>query len=136
MTTDRERHEIAAAELAVLRVLWEGAPATVREVMNRLHQRGKRVAYTTVLTFLTRLEQKGFVRSDRSDVAYVYRPLVTREQIRRSRLRTLVDQLYDGSVAPLVLQLIQHERFSRTEIEELHRLIETLDTRVKRPSRR
>jgi predicted transcriptional regulator len=89
-----------------------------------------------VLTFLTRLEQKGFVRSDRSDVAYVYRPLVTREQIRRSRLRTLVDQLYDGSVAPLVLQLIQHERFSRTEIEELHRLIETLDTRVKRPSRR
>jgi predicted transcriptional regulator len=104
--------------------------------MNRLHQRGKRVAYTTVLTFLTRLEQKGFVSSDRSDVAYVYRPLVTREQIRRSRLRTLVDQLYDGSVAPLVLQLIQHERFSRTEIEELHRLIETLDTRVKRPSRR
>ena len=50
-------YELGEAELQVLRALWDGGPATVREVLNHLHTQGRRVAYTTVLTFLTRLEQ-------------------------------------------------------------------------------
>lgn len=123
----RREYDLGEAELEVLKVLWDEGPQTVREVLNHLHARGRRVAYTTVLTFLSRLEQKRFVRSNKSGLAYVYRPAVSREKVTQSRLKTLVKQLYDGEAAPLVLQLIQSERFSETEIQELHALIERLD---------
>ena len=101
-------------------------------VLNHLHAHGRNVAYTTVLTFLTRLEQKGYVSSDKSGLAYVYRPTLTRERLSRSRLRTLLEQLYDGAAGQLALQLIRTERFSADEIEELHKLIDRLDAKNKR----
>ena len=123
--------DLGDAELEVLAVLWDEGPTAVRQVMNRLHEQGRRVAYTTVLTVLTRLEQKGFVRSDKSDMAYVYRARVSRDRIRRSKLRALVEQLYDGATAPLVLQLIRTGGFSPDEIVELQGLIERLDAKGK-----
>ena len=123
---DRE-YELGEAELVVLRVLWEGGAQTVREVMTRLHERGRKVAYTTVLTFLTRLEQKGYVSSDKEGTAYVYRSKVTRESVTRSRVRTLLEQLYDGAAGPMVLQLIENERLSSEEIAKLRKLIDDLD---------
>lgn len=119
--------ELAPAELDVLRALWDLGPATVRQVMQHLHDRGRRVAYTTVLTFLTRLEQKGYVRSDKSELAYVYRAKLSRERVSRSRLRSLIEQLYDGAAGPLVLQLVQSERLTSEELETLQKLIERLD---------
>ena len=119
--------DLGAAELEVLKALWDLEAAPVREVMNQLHQSGRRLAYTTVLTVLTRLEQKGFVRADKSGVAYVYKPKVSRAKITRSRLRSLIEQLYDGSAGPLVLQLMQQERFSEEEIAQLQKLIDGLD---------
>lgn len=119
--------ELAPAELDVLRALWDLGPATVRQVMQHLHDRGRRVAYTTVLTFLSRLEQKGYVRSDKSELAYVYRAKLSRERVSRSRLRSLIEQLYDGAAGPLVLQLVQSERLTPEEIETLQKLIERLD---------
>ena len=126
--------ELGTAELEVLKALWDHGPATVREVLNHLHELGRRPAYTTVLTHLTRLEQKGFVKSDKSGVAYVYRPAVTRARITKSRLRSLIEQLYDGDAAPLVLQLMRQEKFSPDEIAELQALIDRLDTTRKPPS--
>lgn len=120
-------HELGEAELQVLRALWEIGPAAVRQVLNHLHQRGRKVAYTTVLTFLTRLEQKGFVKSDKSGLAYVYRAAVTRNQVTRSRLKVMLDELFDGEAAPLVLQLMKTEKFSAQEIAELQKLIDRLD---------
>lgn len=120
-------YELGEAELAVLRVLWDDGPLTVREVMERLHQRGRRVAYTTVMTFLARLEQKGFVSSDRKEAAFVYRAKVSRVSVSRQRIRSLLEQLYDGAAAPMVLQLIESERFSPDELAKLRELIENLD---------
>ncbi len=123
---DRE-YELGSAEFEVLKALWDRGPSTVREVMNHLHQRDRNVAYTTVLTFLTRLEQKGFVRSDKSGMAYVYRAKVSREKVSRSRAKKLLEQLYDGAAGPLVLQLVRTEQLSADEIDQLHRLVEELD---------
>ena len=120
--------DLGSAELEVLKDLWEGGPATVREVLNHLHDRGRRVAYTTVQTLLTRLEQKRFVTSDKSDVAHVFRARVSRERVTRTRLKTLVTQLYDGAAGPLVLQLVRTQQLTAEEIEELHQLIDSLDT--------
>jgi len=124
--------DLGTAELEVLKTLWDEGPATVREVMNHLHERGRKVAYTTVLTFLTRLEQKGYVTSDKSGMAYVYRAKVTREKVSKSRLRSLLAELYDGAAAPLVLQLVRDERFTREELDQLQGLIEELDVKSRR----
>lgn len=126
------QYELGDAELEVLKTLWSLGPATVRDVLQQLHDRGRRVAYTTVQTLLTRLEQKSYVSSDKSDVAYVYRARLTKERVSRSRLRALVRQLYDGAAGPLVLQLIRHEQFTPQEVEELQALIERLDSGAKR----
>ena len=125
----RKAVELGEAELAVMRVLWDDGPLTVRDVMNRLHERGRNVAYTTVLTFLSRLEQKGVVASDKRDTAYVYRAKVSHQSISSSRIKTLVDQLYDGAAAPMLLQLIESEKFSPKELSKLRKLLDDLDPR-------
>ena len=121
-------YELGEAELAVLRVLWDFGPQTVREVMTQMHASERKVAYTTVLTFLTRLEQKGFVTSDKADLAYIYRAKVSRENVTRSRVRSLIEQLYDGATGPMVLQLIENGRFTTDEIAQLRKLIKELDS--------
>ncbi len=126
--------ELGMAELEVLKTLWDHGPATVRQVLNHLHAQGRKLAYTTVLTYLTRLEQKGCVRSDKSGLAYVYRPKVSRAKVTKSRLRSLVEELYDGAAGPLVLQLMrEHEqKLSTAEITELQKLINQMDAKAKR----
>ncbi len=123
--------DLGAAELEVLKTLWDEGPCTVRQVLNHLHEQGRQVAYTTVLTFLSRLEQKRFVKSDKSDQAYVYRPLVSRQKVTTSRLRAVIEQLYDGAAAPMVLQLMREENFSVDEIAALQNLIDQLDSKRK-----
>ncbi len=128
-----KQYELGDAELDVLKVLWDHGPATVRDVLAHLHRRGRRVAYTTAQTLLTRLEHKSFVRSDKSEFAYVYRARVTRDRVTRSRLDTLVKQLYDGAAGPLVLQLIRTERFTPQEVDQLQQLIDDLDVEGESP---
>ena len=131
-----QQHDLGPAELEVLKVLWDDEPATVRAVLSQLHRRGRRLAYTTVQTLLSRLEQKGCVRSDKSGMAYVYRSEVSRERISITRIRSIVQQLYDGAAAPLVLQLMKAEQFSSEEIAALQKLIDELDPIRDRPKRR
>lgn len=120
-------HDLGSAEFDVLKALWEVGPATVREVLLYLHEHGRKVAYTTVQTLLTRLEQKRYVTSDKSDLAHVFRARVTRDRVTRTRLKNLMSQLYDGAAGPLVLQLVRTERLTPNEIDELQKLIERLD---------
>ena len=119
--------ELGDAELEVLKALWDGGPGTVRQVLEHLHQRRRRVAYTTVLTVLTRLEQKGYVTSDKSELAYVYRAKVSRQRVAASRIRAMVEQLYDGAAGQLALELVKGERLTPAEIDELQKLIERMD---------
>ncbi|MFO0973825.1 MAG: BlaI/MecI/CopY family transcriptional regulator [Phycisphaerae bacterium] len=120
--------DLGAAELEVLRVLWDEGPRTVREVLGALHARGRKVAYTTVLTMLSRLEQKGFVSARRGGLAHVYRARISRARVTRVRLRSLLDQLFDGAAGPLVLELLQSQRLNREEIDELRALVSRLES--------
>jgi predicted transcriptional regulator len=129
------QYDLGDAELDVLKALWAKGPATVRQVLAQLHESGRRVAYTTVQTLLTRLEQKGYVQSDKSDLAFVYRAKLTRARVTRSRLQTLLTQMYDGAAGPLVLQLIRTEQFTPDEIEQLQALIDRLDGQAKQRTR-
>ncbi len=130
------QYDLGEAELEVLKTLWDHGAVTVRDVLAHLHNQGRHVAYTTVQTLLTRLEQKGHVRSNKSELAYVYRAKLTRDRVTKSRLKTLLSQLYDGAAAPLVLQLIRDERFTKAEVAQLQGLIDRLDAKGKKPKRK
>ncbi len=118
---------ISETELDVLKVLWEHGPATVRQVNAVLRRRGRRYAYTTVLTLLQRLEAKGHARSDKGGVAHVFSAAVSRDGLLRRRLNELADELFGGTATPLVQALVEGHRFSPEEIEQLRRLLDQLD---------
>ena len=118
---------VSEAELEVLKVLWEHAAGTVREINAVLQEQGRRWAYTTVQTLLQRLEAKGFVHSDKSGSAHVYRAVVSREDLLSRRLRELANQFCNGTASPLLLALVGDNRLSAEEIKKLRRLLDELE---------
>jgi BlaI family penicillinase repressor len=123
----RKSPELGEAELQVLRILWDRGPCTVRDVLEALHDSGRKVAYTTVLTTLTRLEQKKCASSNKSGMAYVYRANVSRDRIVQSRVGSLVQQLFDGAPGSLVAPLLESGRFTPEELAQFRELIDRLD---------
>jgi BlaI family penicillinase repressor len=121
---------LSETELDVLKVLWELGSGTVREINEVLQRRKRQWAYTTVLTLLTRLQAKGYVDSDKSELAHVFRPSVSREKLLRQRLSRLADDLCEGTTAPLVHALVKGRRFSPQEIKGLRQLLQELDPDV------
>jgi BlaI family transcriptional regulator, penicillinase repressor len=118
---------ISEAELEVLKVLWEHPSGTVRQINAILQQQGRRWAYTTVQTLLQRLEAKGHIHSDKSGLAHIYRPAVSREDLLNRRLRELADQFCDGTASPLLLALIGNSRLTADEIKQLRQLLDQLE---------
>jgi predicted transcriptional regulator len=118
------RPGLSEAESGVLKALWNHGPGTIREINELLERRGRRWAYTTVATLLQRLGAKGYVASDPSAVPHVYRALVTRNELLECRLKDAAEELCDGRAAPLVLALVQGNRFSADELARLRRLLD------------
>ena len=118
---------VSDAELDVLKVLWEHGPATVREVEGRLRRRRRRWAYTTVLTLLSRLREKGYVKSEKDGPAHVFSPAVSREQLLRNGLSDLADRVCDGTASPLVHALVKGQRFTADEIAHFRKLLDELE---------
>jgi predicted transcriptional regulator len=118
-------------ELELLKVLWEHGPATVRELNALSRRQGRRWAYTTVLTMLQRLEAKGYVRSDKSGVAHVFRATVTRDKLLRQRLKDLANQFCEGTATPLMLALVEGQRFTPEEICRLRQMLDELENEKK-----
>ena len=127
----RRRVPVSDAELEVLKVLWAGGPATVRDVAAALRQQRRRLAYNTVLTLLSRLRDKGYVAASRRGPAHVFRPVVTRDQLLGSSLAALAERVCDGLASPLVLALVRDQRLSADEIAELRALLDDLDSDTK-----
>jgi BlaI family transcriptional regulator, penicillinase repressor len=123
------RPAISETELEVLRVLWEHGPGTVRDVNAILRRQRRRWAYTTVLTLLQRLQTKGYVASDRSELAHVFRAAVSRQDLIKQRLGLLADELCEGTASPLVHALVAGNRFSPAEIEQFRKLVDELAER-------
>jgi BlaI family penicillinase repressor len=123
------RPPLSEAELRVMKVLWQHGPGTVRELSALANRRGRRWAYTTVLTLLQRLQAKGYVASDTSSTAHVYRPAATREELIQSQLKTVADQLCGGAPAPLLLSLVQTQLFSVDEIAHFRQLRDEMEAK-------
>jgi len=110
------------SEWTVMQALWEGSPASAREVLERVHARTD-WAYTTVKTVLARLAEKGAVREKKRANTSLYEPLVTRELARRTALRALLDKAFDGTFGDLVMHMVATEKLGKREREKLARLL-------------
>ena len=111
---------IPDAELTILKALWHGGPATVRELQLRL---GNDQAYTTVQTLLGRLVDKGLVRADRKELAHVFTATVARDELAQQQVQQVASSLLDGAIAPLVLRLVEQGKFSAAEIDRFRELL-------------
>lgn len=113
---------VTEAEQALLEVLWEAGEASVREVTDRL-ARHKPVAYTTVLTMLGVLHKKNLVSYRQEGRAFIYRPAVSKDEVRDQALGNLVEQLFDGSPEMLALHLVKSHGVDPDKIQALRRKV-------------
>jgi BlaI family transcriptional regulator, penicillinase repressor len=113
-------------ELAIMKVVWRLEKATVRDVYEALRQK-REIAYTTVLTMMRILEEKGYLSKVRVERAYEYRPSQPRHQVLGAMVRDFLDRVFDGATAPLLVHLARDSRLSRAEKEKIRRLAEEMD---------
>ncbi|MEX2187113.1 MAG: BlaI/MecI/CopY family transcriptional regulator [Pirellulales bacterium] len=118
---------ITDAELAVLDALWSEGSATIRRIADLVYPSGTSAHYATVQKLFERLEAKGCVARNRSGFAHVFTAAVDREDVIAQRLRAVAEQLCEGSMTPLLLQLVHGARLSADERAALKKLIDESD---------
>jgi predicted transcriptional regulator len=117
---------IPDSELDVLKVLWDRGQATVREALDTLRAAGRQWSYATVATLLDRLETKGLVDSDRTELAFVYRPTISSQEVRQRRVNSLVDKLYQGEPGLLVLHLLKSHPLDASQAMEVRDVLDQM----------
>lgn len=132
----RTPQDITDAELAVLQVLWDSGPATIRHITDSLYAEGTAAQYATVQKLLERLEDKQiagkpFVVRDRAGAAHTFTAGVGRDELIGSRLRDVAEKLCGGSLTPLLTHLVRTRRLSARERQELRALIDELERKGK-----
>ena len=111
------------AELAILRILWERGPSTVRQVHEQL-SRDRQAAYTTALKLLQIMTEKGLVERDERERTHVYRAKLSEDQTQRQLVRDLLDRAFGGSASKLVMQALATRRASPDELREIRKVID------------
>lgn len=112
---------LTGQELEIMKIVWERERATVRDVYEALLERRK-VAYTTVMTMMKILEQKGFLKKSQEERAYVYRPAQPQRQVVGAMVREFVNRVFNGSAEPLLVHLVEEHHLSSKDLEEIARL--------------
>ena len=113
-------------ELAIMKMVWKLEKATVRDVYEALRER-RTIAYTTVMTMMKILEEKGYLKRARLERAYVYRPTRPRQQVLGAMVRDFVDRVFDGAAGGLVVHLAKDGKLSKDERQTIRRIIEEMD---------
>jgi BlaI family transcriptional regulator, penicillinase repressor len=113
-------------ELAIMKVVWRLEKATVRDVYQALREK-RPVAYTTVMTMMKILEEKGYLTKVRIERAFVYRPARPRQQVVGAMVRDFVDRVFDGAAGSLLLHLAKDRRLSKEERASIRRVIEEME---------
>jgi predicted transcriptional regulator len=114
------------AELAILNVLWERGPSTVREVHDEI-SRSHDTGYTTVLKLLQIMTDKGLVVRDESQRAHVYSTRESEQRTQRQLVGDLIDRAFGGSPAKLVMQALSATRASAEELTQIRALLEKME---------
>jgi len=109
-------------ELEILKAVWQRGEATVREVFQDLSAQRK-IAYTTVLTMMGILEQKGHLRKTAGERAYIYRPTKPKQQVVGSMVNEFIHRVFNGSARPLLVHLVENPDIHPNELAEIEKLL-------------
>src|SRR5438105_784407 len=109
-------------ELEIMKIVWQRDTATVRDVYEEMLTRRK-IAYTTVMTMMGILEQKGHLKKSADERAYVYRPAQPERQVLGNMVQDFVKRVFNGSAKPLLVHLVEDKKISPEELDEISRLL-------------
>jgi predicted transcriptional regulator len=110
------------SELEILAILWRKGPQTVRQIHPAL-RRKREIGYTTVLKTLQVMAEKGLVTRDETERSHVYRAAVPEKSVKRRLVSDLLDRVFEGSAANLVLQALSTKRASPDDIRRIRKLL-------------
>ena len=110
-------------ELAVLKVLWQDSPQTVRSIRERLAKNGRDNAHTSVITMLNIMVDKEYLDKNKEGKSYLFWPIVSQNDVLQKMLGDMVNRAFDGSAKSLMLNLIDAEDIDRAELLELRKRI-------------
>ncbi len=122
------RPALSKAEMEVVRIAWNLGEATVRQVFDAFPA-SRNIDFTTVQTYLRRLETKGYLRAKRQGRALVYRPRVRPDDVIRDTVGELINRLFDGQTVPLLHHLICDRSMGKEDIRQLREMIDQLEDR-------
>ena len=114
--------QLGRMQFRIMQVLWDRGRASAREITDALNV-SEAVAHSTVQTLLRQLEAKGAVGHDAVDRTFVFFPRLKEDKVKHTAAREMLDRVFGGNVGSLVAHLLKSERLSRSELDELHRLI-------------
>lgn len=114
------------AELAILTVLWQKGPSTVRDVQVQLKQ-DKDVGYTTILKLLQIMTEKGLVVRDETNRSHIYHAAETQEKTQQQLLNDLLERAFAGSTSRLVMQALTSQKTSEAELTAIRALLDELE---------
>ncbi len=105
-----------------MKVVWERGESTVRDIYEELLER-KKVAYTTVMTMMKILEQKGHLKRVGGEKAYIYAPTKPKQQVIGSMVKDFIERVFNGSAEPLLVHLVEEQHLSDSECKEIEKLL-------------
>lgn len=111
-------------ELQILKILWRESPLLAREVQSKLKEDGRSLAKTSVITTLNTMFQKKYLTRRKQANMYLFSPRITEEQVAGRVLDDVVDRVFDGSTAAVMLNLFDTREINRDELQELRSLID------------
>lgn len=117
---------LGGTEMEVLRHVWDLGNATVRDVHDRIRD-DRRIAYTTVMTVMKNLADKGYLAYERDGQSYVYTAKRRPEEVRGSLLSGILDKVFGGDPTTLVQTLVESDGLSDAERERLRQIIDAFD---------
>jgi len=115
------------SELAILQILWDKGPNTVRFVNEYLNTADKKVGYTTTLKIMQIMMEKQLLSRKPAGRQHIYEAAVKKESIQKNLLEKFVEKTFKGSASQLVMQLLGNKNASKEELEEIKSLIENLE---------
>jgi predicted transcriptional regulator len=111
MKKDMDRIILTRQELQIMKIIWDMGAASVKNVYSVISKK-KNTAYTTVLTIMGILENKGVLTHTKSGRAYIYRPLLTRQQATRNQVCDVLDRFFDGNPKKLIENILENDLMS------------------------
>jgi len=122
----RPHPTLTPQELAIMKVIWRLGNVTVRDVYEDLRAE-RTIAYTTVMTMMRILEDKGYLKKTSADRAFVYSPAKPRQQVVGAMVRDFVDRVFDGASGSLLVHLAKDNRLTAKQREAIEKLVKDLE---------